>query len=281
MDNRNTKLWDLIDAVLVINLDDRPERWSQLLVETEDFVPEGKIHRIPAIRGADLTGYGVRPWFRGRKRDATWAARGGCVLSHRKALETARDAGWGMVLVLEDDVTFTAALREISERLGSALASCEWDLCYLGYTDPSPPWSNSASLGSDRFLARVFGCNCAHAYILKSEARDWILRHMPDSSGIWPWLAHHRAVDRWYLRTIGRFFPVVATSPSLINQTAGFSDILVRRTNYLEEGNHATAIPSDAPPIYPILSHWIRCQKFRISSIYDYLRAVVKRAHGF
>lgn len=278
---REMDLWDGVDAVLVINLDDRPERWAQLLAEADGFIPEGKIHRISGVRGTRMLGYGKKPWFRGKSRDATWAARGGCVLAHRRAFEAARDAGWDTVLILEDDVTFTQTLRDKCQPLGLALATGKWDLCYLGYTDPSPPWSKLAYYSSDGFLARVFGCNCAHAYIVKSGLRDWILKNMPDQARIWPWLARHRAVDRWYLRTIGRHFRVAATSSSLINQAAGYSDIVAKETNYLAQGIHVTAIPKDAPTSHPIFANWLRCQRYRFELIYDFLRALIKRARGF
>jgi hypothetical protein len=280
-DKSRKNLWDLIDAVLVINLDDRPERWHKLLAEAEGLIPEGKLHRISAVRGSDLSGYAKKPWFRGNRRDATWAARGGCVLAHRRALQTARDAGWDTVLVLEDDVTFTPALRDNCESLGAALESSTWDICYLGYTDPSPPWGYLAPLNHDAFLARVFGCNCAHSYIVKEAPRNWILNHLPDFPQIWSWLARHRAVDRWYLRTLGRHFHVTATSPSLINQTPGYSDILVKETDYLAEGTHVVAIPSDVISSYPYLSNGLRCIQSRISEAYDFLRSIVKRFRGF
>lgn len=63
--------WDRIDGVLVVNLDSRPDRWQALQAATAGLIPAAKLQRLPATLGAALPGYGVAPWFRGRKRDKT------------------------------------------------------------------------------------------------------------------------------------------------------------------------------------------------------------------
>jgi glycosyl transferase, family 25 len=275
--------WSGIDAVLVINLDQRPERWEAFLAQANEVIPTEKVHRISAVYGRALPGFGQPPWFRGRKRDNTWAARGGCTLSHRRALQTAQEAGWENVLVLEDDVAFQPELPPLLGPLGAALASEKfgWDVCYLGYTDPWAPACVVASLDWKHRLYRIFGCNCAHAYIIRPTARDWLLERMPDEGSIWPWLARHRAVDRWYRLSLGQRFRVLVVSPGPVVQSAGFSDIVGRPVDYVNGEEHRSRVsftPSRrwfAPRLFG------RIQQARISARYDRLRGLAKRLRGF
>src|SRR6188768_441351 len=82
--------WQMIDGVVVINLDSRPDRWTQFQATTRNVIPAEKLHRLAARLGRDIPGFNQHPWFRGRKRDRTWAARAGVTQSHRQALLKAR-----------------------------------------------------------------------------------------------------------------------------------------------------------------------------------------------
>jgi hypothetical protein len=278
-------LWDLLDAVLVLNLDQRPERWESLRAQARGLVPEGKLHRVPAVLGKALPGFGRPPWFRGRKRDTTWAARGGCVLAHRRALDLARAKGWSRVLILEDDVEFSPTFAALAAPLGARLApgGDPWEICYLGYTDPQGPARTLAVLGAaPHRLAEVFGCNCAHAYVVSAAARDWLLARLPDETTIWPWLVRRRAVDRWYRRVLGARFRVLAVSPSAINQAAGFSDIVGKETLYQATGAHTLEVV--ATPTSDAAFATRRAARVffnRILDFYDALRGFLKRLRGF
>lgn len=278
---QSPSFWDLVDAVLVINLDHRPERWERLREESAGLIPSGKLHRVSAVLGKALPGFGQKPWFRDGKRDSTWAGRAGCTLAHRRALETAKAKGWRRVLVLEDDVSFAPIFSSLASGLGQELKRSEWDVCYLGYTDPSGPFQELAKLPEKHSLWRVFGCNCAHAYLVDESARDWMLSHLPNEQNIWDWLSRHRAVDRWYLRTLGRRFRVVAVSPSAVNQAAGFSDIVGKTTDYQQSGLHQTFIRQEAATRYFGPKLFARRQATRVGEVYDSVRGVLKRWRGF
>ncbi|MEN9975151.1 MAG: hypothetical protein RLZZ282_1157, partial [Verrucomicrobiota bacterium] len=192
--------WDTIDAVLVINLDQRPERWEQLCAETQEVIPADKLHRVSAVLGREISGFGKAPWFRGGDRANTWAGRGGCVLAHRRALETARDAGWNRILILEDDAVFEPEFTSYLNSLQSALfdSQLKWDICFFGFTHPQGPFRAVARLSDESHLSQIYGCKCTHAYLVNVKLRDWLLGQLPDESTIWPWLAVNRAIDRWY-----------------------------------------------------------------------------------
>ena len=132
---------NLVTGVYVINLDQRPDRWEKIQRDVSGIIPSDKITRSPAVLGRELPGYGQRPWFHGRLRDKTWAARAGCTLAHRQALELGTSQSTGPIMVLEDDIFFAPESSNVLPKLGVWLRdhSDEWDICYLGYTDPVGP----------------------------------------------------------------------------------------------------------------------------------------------
>jgi glycosyl transferase family 25 len=270
--------WDMVDGVLVVNLDSRPDRWQDLLARSAGVIPADKLHRLPATLGAALPGFGVPPWFRNRKRDRTWAGRAGCALSHRAAIAHAREQGWRAVLILEDDIELEPGLVDVLAALPQALQRIDWDVCYLGFTDPVSPYCTLAALPAGRKLYAVAGCNTAHAYVLKETTFDWLLDRLPREDDIWPWISRHRAIDRWYYRNLARRFKVSAVSPSIINQQIGFSDITQRQTSRV----HSTRVPGKH---YGPLAYWwlgrLRWLGYRIAEPRDWLRGRIKQLRGF
>jgi GR25 family glycosyltransferase involved in LPS biosynthesis len=278
-----TSFWDAIDAVLVINLDHRPERWDQLREETEGIIPAGKLQRVSAVLGREISGFGKPPWFRGGDRANTWAGRGGCVLAHRRALETAKAAGWNRVLILEDDAVFEPGFTSYLGPLQSALfdSNLNWDICFLGFTHPQGPFRTVTQFPENRHLAKIYGCKCTHAYLVDVPLRDWLLEQLPDETTIWSWLAVNRAIDRWYQSVLGKQFQVVAVSPSLIVQRDDFSDIVNRVTSHFSDGSDHLKIPLSNQPSMFRLRYFMRIQATRITRIYNHLSAFRKRISGF
>lgn len=276
--------WKLIDAVLVINLQHRPERWNRFMATIEGIIPKEKIHRVEGIYGKELKGFGVRPWFQNRKRDNTWGARAGCTLSHRKALKTASDNNWNNVLVLEDDIEIDGDFEGVVTQLYRSLKIPQnhWDICYLGFTDPWKPFKRLAQLTETRSLHQVFGCNCAHAYLVTPRAREWILSRLPKTETIWKWLSANRAVDRWYRCTLGRHLKVCCVSPSVVRQMAGYSDIVGKNTDSHDEAAHINIVPGINPtaPIFH-LRYVFQISHSWIHALYDHLRGFWKQLRGF
>ena len=276
--------WNLVDAVLLINLDHREDRWEKFQTAAAGIIPSGKLHRISAVLGKALPGYGIRPWFRGRKRDLTWAARAGCTLSHRRALAMARERGWQTVLILEDDVAMDGAFSSLLESIALTLKRNEngWQICYLGFTDPAAPCRIVDRIGADHGLFEISGCLTTHAYLIKPKLRDWILDQLPEEKLIWPWLARHRAIDRWYKKVLSRRFPVTCISPAVIDQEAGFSDIAQRETGHFVGYSHLLHVPESYMKTSAFgLRHGLRCEWTRLFQVCDVSRGLVKRLRGF
>lgn len=247
-----------VDGVIVVNLDRRPDRWEAFQEAWRDILPWERVVRLSASDGQQLSGYGEAPWFRGRKRDRTWAGRAGCTLSHARALREARRLGWSRVLVMEDDAIPSGP----AEALPVALSSTDWDLLYLGCREP-------IGVGDTvNGLVAIHGGHDTHAYAVNERLRDWLIAQLPDDTNVWSWIARERAVDRWMRREIGRRFSVKLCQPQLAIQADDVSDITQRR-----EG--AYAAPSEAKARRP-------SELGRIVEIAgDSVRATVKRAVGF
>jgi hypothetical protein len=269
-------------GVCVINLDTRRDRWDDFLRDVSPTLAALPVQRISATLGSGLPGFGQLPFFHGRKRDLTWAARGGCVLSHRSALLHARARNWSHVLVLEDDVEVSRDFdQEINLGLRKALEGGLSDVCYFGFTDPVPPYLRVAALGTHHALHRVFGCNTAHAYLLNRKAIDWIIARLPEPREIWHWLSRHRAVDRFYYRNLSPTLKVAALSPPLFSQKVGFSDIIGKMVESHDQAHQTTVPESDVGPGTFQRLLLAKARAFWFDDLGDRLRGFVKRTRGF
>jgi hypothetical protein len=278
----NESFWNLIDAALVINLDQRADRWAEFKAQIRDLIPPHKLHRVSARWGRDLPGYGQPPWFRGRPRDAIWAGRAGCTASHRNALLQAQAANWATTLVLEDDAVFAPDFANILPALAEVLAQRDWQICYLGFTEPWSPIRKLADVDATHGLFEVQGCTTTHAYLVRAAARDWIVAQLPEEAAIWPWVARHRVIDRWYQRTLGLSFPVTCVAPSLITQAPGFSDIAaaVARHHYETDARGVEAMAAKSAAAYYAARAGRRIS-IRTHLLGDVIRGWARRAKGF
>lgn len=193
------KLLDNIDGIAVINMDSRPDRFARFMEKTGCYFPEKKIHRISAVNGRELSTYGKLPWFTEATGDRAgfWGGTGGCALSHRKAIEWARENKLRHVLVFEDDVV--AEVHEgIAELLNTALNNLSGAyMLYLGYNKPAP-YGKCCMKSGEVELWKTEGVIAAHAYIVSAELYDELLNLMPTENNIWEWLSQYRAIDVLY-----------------------------------------------------------------------------------
>ena len=269
-------------GVCVINLDSRTDRWETF---RREILPQFEclpVHRISATLGTQIPGYGKAPYFRGRKRDRTWAARGGCTLSHRAALLHAKAKGWRNLLILEDDISIEASpSADFLGSLQKALQSTSFDICYLGFTDPVPPFRQLSDLGSGYALHQVFGCSTTHAYLHSTHSINSMLSVLPTPESIWKWIARHRAIDRFLSRNLSPELKVTALSPSLIVQRPCFSDIVGKEVAACAE-NHQTKIE----PLNPNPQAFDERMRSQVAALkrsdrLDQLRSLWKNLCGF
>lgn len=273
--------WRSVEGIVVINLDERPDRWEATLREFAAFPDAPKPVRLSAVRGVDLPGFGVPPWFRGRKSDRRWAAQAGCSQSHRKALLLARQQGWKCFLVLEDDACLQPLAAIQAAQLHKALFEQfpDWQVCYLGYTKPI---GTSLVLGKvgEHTLSQITGCSAAHAYLVREEARDRILSQLPEDPDAWRWAARHKTIDKWYSRHLSRALRVFALMPSAVTQREDFSDIVQRQINYMEIFDESRLRLTHSRVLFETSRRLWRA-RFILSDAYGAVRAVRRRLNGF
>lgn len=267
--------------MLLINLDSRPDRLARFREQATAVPALAGWQRLSAVAGTELPGYGRSPWFRGGTRDRVWAGRAGCVLSHRRAIELARAQGWRSVLILEDDVEFDAGLDAALR--APALAAAQWAICYLGYSRCLGPQRWLAALDAAASLYAVQGAYTTHAYIVRDSLHDWLLQQLPTEATVWPWLARHRAIDRWYARHLAARFLVAAVSPTRVGQFSDFSDI-GQRAPGPDRDRHLHGCLDAQRAVGPAafrLGLGLRRLQFALTGAWDALRAGVKRVRGF
>ena len=221
-------LREMVDGILVINLDSSVARYEAFRRAAEGSLPAERVERLSAVAGRGLPGYGVHPWFTARTgaRAGTWAGAAGCVLSHRKCIETARERGWKKVLILEDD-SVASASGDVVELLSTACSQLQGGyMLYLGHNHPVPYGRRKAACGKAE-LWQVDGVLATHAYVLPMEAYDILLSLLPTEETVWKWIARHRAIDTFYRECVGGdgILPVYAVYPLLFTQASGVSDI--------------------------------------------------------
>lgn len=249
--------WNAIDAVLVINLDDRPDKWEDMQQAWGRYIPGEKLHRISAVKGVELPGYLEKPWFRERTgaRAVVCAGQAGCVLSHRKAVAYAKEKGFQRVLVLEDDIhlnpgifeTFYSALTKV------ILEQLDKGILYLGcHHDPTVLYKEAEV--DNRGIYRISGALGTYAFIIGSGAYDVFLKHYPEPENVWSWVAYYKAVDSWLATRFSRYGDIFAIYPEIVEMPASISDISQEKVSY---EIHSTDV-SQALENYDIFRNKIR-----------------------
>lgn len=203
--------WDLIDGVVCVNRDADTRQWENYRLRAKGVIPEEKLHRLGAVEGIHLPGYGEKPWFTERtgEREVHWAHGGGCLMSHRNAIRLAQEKGWRNVLIMEDD-----AVPEIEEESLQALARALSDMkgrwvLYLGYSERPRPCGRELWRQGKYSLWQISGALTTHAYIVPQSMYGEILAKLPrQDTQVWSWMARHRAIDNWYRNEVSEWHGV-------------------------------------------------------------------------
>lgn len=226
--------WSGIDAVCIINLAHRQDRWTALAGELREFVPEGKLHRVEAVHGVELSGYKIHRLFKGCTEEECrfWAGRAGCVLSHARCLQLAREKGWERVMILEDDALFLDDLcGSIGNMLARLLQKEDWDMVFPGM-EPYDGWGvlldeACAENGQTVQTCRILGPLNAHCYIMSAPAVQRALTFLPAPGDVWRWVAMNLSYDSWIANDFGtrRSVRIIGLYPIVCVQRESWSDI--------------------------------------------------------
>lgn len=253
MEHADNNLWNKIDAVCVINLDHRTDRWETLKSELS-FLPEEKLHRVSACWGKKLPTCGKGLLFRGCTQQETlfWAGRAGCTLSHAKCLKMAREYGWKNVMILEDDASF---LDVLNGAVGDMLARVmdrnpEWGMIFPGmapYDDKGVKLDETLTeQGEVVKCYRILGPLNAHCYIVSAATVQKMLRCLPEEKDVWSWLAFHLSYDSWIANDFGKkrdvfiagLYPIVCVQ----RESASDIELVVRSSDVGRLGTAAFPI---------------------------------------
>jgi GR25 family glycosyltransferase involved in LPS biosynthesis len=100
--------------LVVINLNKRRDRWVSLQKHLDDFKDKlsfiASVHRIEAV-------------------ECIPPAKG-CMLSHAKAIQLAKDQFWDRVLVVEDDIRFQENVLDTWNAIQSDLSNVNWSILF-------------------------------------------------------------------------------------------------------------------------------------------------------
>ena len=225
-----TNLSDAIrrfDGALCINLDDRQDRWDYQIEQFKRFKIDDFVERLP---GVDL-----RKDYTNTKHDTRWPhvnysklGTTGCILSHLKAVRTARDRGWKNVIIFEDDATFIEDNLDNVTKSVEDLLCQDWELFYFGATYRGP-----MSRVTKNLLRVDTGAYALHAYCMNSSVFNRLLHVIPDDPE--EILTTERvngeivAADT-YLPYIINNHLTFATDPIMCTQRDNFSNISIRET---------------------------------------------------
>jgi len=196
-------MFDAIERVVYINLDERVDRKLQVQQELLKVFPAYKIQRFAAIR--DEVG-GI-----------------GCTMSHIAVLEMAKREGWRNVLIVEDDFVWSSSI-DASSKVLMRLLFKPYDAIVLGGT-----W-----VKYDPNTLKLESCQTTTAYIVASDYIDHMLENYNEGlqkfreTGDYPTYA----LDQYWkrLHASGRWYIVM---PIMAAQRPGYSDIEKRNVNYL------------------------------------------------
>jgi hypothetical protein len=184
-----------IPPILVINLEERKDRWVSIQNAFQDWhVP---LERVEAVR--------MKPGWKG------------CTLSHKKCIQIAKDRKYPWVLILEDDCLPEPDCRQRFQALLPSLWArrSEWDIFNGGI---SYLWE-ARVIQEEPPLLKASGW--ATQFILIHEGSyDHLLDAVDDSVKIDVYYTDH---ERTY-----------CTVPHLAIQTPGVSDITDNETDYVD-----------------------------------------------
>lgn len=283
MGSNVSAFWDQIDAILIINLAHRTDRWERIYSYLEKIGVADKVHRIDAVDGKILRGYNKRPWFRNQTPEHVArmkAGSAGCCQSQKKVVAYAKEKGFQRILMLEDDAEFRDDLKG---RAGEILAELiqdtdAWDMIYLGYYQRLNKYfvAKSEEIDGKPFeLCRIRGPLLTHAIVLNCRMFDAWLDQLPGEDNIWPWMTYWGSIDSWIYNKFGRNAGVKiwGTTPRLAIQSPHVHSDIVGRALTVEEseGTHRTTqlIPLDLPAFERSINlrpHEILYQTFKRSS---------------
>lgn len=209
-----SKFWD---AVYVVNLDFRQDRWEE--IQKYAKAADLSIERWDATKAADIVIERDRIGIRVKKQSCI-----ACWSSHIRIYRDALEKGYSRILVLEDDALIPADLYEQVEEWFNKTGLKDFDLVYLGSADkyPSAPLADGIALSQYTLLT--------HAMLFTREGMQKVIDIVDTkdegkcSMSIDVFLAEH-------IQPQNKTYQAV---PSIIKTISSYSDIAGWKRNWEE-----------------------------------------------
>jgi GR25 family glycosyltransferase involved in LPS biosynthesis len=205
------------DRTFVINLDDRLDKWENMVARLT-AAGISNYERFPGVKrnlcdfpASYYAGMDLKAAERfGSERYLAGAC--GCKMSHFKAISLARDRGYQSVLILEDDAMLADGALSRFSRAWRELEGEKWDMLYLGGRHRSlrKPWYHSPN------LVRVRCTYQTHAYAVHHSFYDVLLDKISSSSN---------EIDVMYADEVQPFNRCYGVFPNVLIQDSESSDI--------------------------------------------------------
>jgi len=196
----------LLDNVLFINLEKRPDRLAHVTAELAKIGVQGE--RVNAVETRD--------------------GAVGCTMSHIKSLELAKQRNLPHVFICEDDITFLnpqLLLENIAKFESSGL---DWEVLIIGGNNV-PPYTQISD-----FCIRVSNNQTTTGYIVKQEFYNTLIQNFKESAMRLlrePANRKQYAIDMYWksLQTSGKWYMI---TPPTVVQYEDYSDIEKRHVDY-------------------------------------------------
>ncbi len=200
---------NLFEGIILINLDDRPERLKR---STEELKRIG-LDQITMRMSAFKHEYGMY----------------GCSVSHVEAIRYSRWKGWKSVLIFEDDIRITDEFNNHVCPTLKDLSNTEWGIFQFGGVFLEPSHLEFVTIN----LFRYKHCAAAHAIAIHERTFDYIIDYYicePDR-GNWS-RNKHTHFDEYVGNDVTYEYECYGSTKLLISQYPGKSDTWEKDVNY-------------------------------------------------
>lgn len=202
------KITEFFDKTYCVNLDRRPDRWSECVVEFENKELKN-IERVSAVDGKDLM-------FFSQKVNSSALA---LILTNEKIFESAIKNDYETILILEDDVEFTDQVKDISSFVEKLPEN--WDMIYFGGNHNTHVGYKSPEVINDK-VVKLHHTFSTHCIGINKKAYQPILDRIRKMD---------QPLDVIY-SDLQKKLNVYSFSPAMATQRVSFSDIENKVTDY-------------------------------------------------
>lgn len=208
-----------IDKIFIINLDYREDRRESAKKQIEKLIQGTNLTYEFFITSKPLeipNDYLIEPpkWFNNGNFDEYRRGSYGCMQSHIKVLEIAKERGYKTIMIVEDDIGFSNV--KFTEILKNVIIDV--DMLYISGRDEPGKTEKITEK-----LKLTHGTMTTGGYIVNENAINYILKHIKD---------YKKEIDLFYKDDVQQKLCCCSLHPYIGIQLMSYSDILNRVVKY-------------------------------------------------